>query len=236
MAIILHLETTTLNCGVALFRNGTVVASKSSREEGYSHAENIIPFIDEIFSEVSIDKSELDAVSASSGPGSYTGLRIGVATAKGICHALNLPLIAVDTLTVLRNQAIDLQPGMDAYVSMLDARRMEVYSRTFTSEKISEVEALVIDENSKSRFDNLGSICFIGDGAVKCAEVLAGNNRSFHSAYPCAEHALELAEKAFEESDFVDLASYEPFYLKAFKAGVAKDPFNLRDKTNKIAL
>ena len=113
---------------------------------------------------------------------------------------------------------------------------MEVYSRTFTSEKISEVEALVIDEDSKSRFDNLGSICFIGDGAVKCAEVLAGNNRSFHSAYPCAEHALELTEKAFGESDFVDLASYEPFYLKAFKAGVAKDPFNLRDKTNKIAL
>ena len=234
MVNILHLETTTLNCGVALFSNGKVISSKSIREEGYSHAENIMPFIDEIFSEVSLGKSDLDAVSVSGGPGSYTGLRIGVATAKGICHALNLPLIAVDTLSVLKNQALALYPNVDSYVSMLDARRMEVYSRSFSKDSTSEVEAIVINEESISRFDNLGSICFIGDGVEKCTGILNEKDHIFHSAYPCAEHAIELAETAFDASDFVDLASYEPFYLKAFKAGVAKDPFNLRDKSNRI--
>ena len=103
MANILHLETTTLNCGVALFSNGKVLRSKSKQEEGYSHAENIMSFVDEVVSSSGLYKTDLDAISVSGGPGSYTGLRIGVATAKGICHALSIPLIAVDTLSILHS-------------------------------------------------------------------------------------------------------------------------------------
>ena len=235
MSVILHIETTTLNCAVALFRNSEVIASKSIREQDYSHAENIMPFIDSIVLESGLIKKDINAVSVSGGPGSYTGLRIGVATAKGICHALAIPLISIDTLTVLKKQAEELCPGKDAYVSMLDARRMEVYSRTFTDTHVTEVEAVVIDQESKDKFSGLGSICFIGDGAVKCKEVLSGEGREFIEAYPIAETAVELACDSFEKNDFVDLASYEPFYLKAFKTGRAKDPFNLRDKTSRFA-
>ena len=113
MANILHLETTTLNCGVAIFSSSEVIASKSIREEGYSHAENILPFIEEILTSSGLSKKDLDAVSVSGGPGSYTGLRIGVATAKGICHALSLPLIAVDTLSILKIDGMKQCPGKE---------------------------------------------------------------------------------------------------------------------------
>ena len=126
-------------------------------------------------------------------------------------------------------------PGKDAYVSMLDARRMEVYTHTFTNSSSTSVEALEIDESSKARYSDLGTICFIGDGALKCMPFLNSPDTDFINSYPTPESALELAMKAYYESDFVDLASYEPMYLKAFKAGVAKDPFNLRDKTNRFA-
>ncbi len=235
MATILHIETTTLNCGVALFKENRVLASKNSREEGYSHAENIMPFIDDLFASTGIKKTELDAISVSGGPGSYTGLRIGVATAKGICHALSIPLIAIDTLSILMEKAKSLCPNKDAYVSMLDARRMEVYSRTFTSSSSTPVESIIIDSSSNSRFSGIGSICFIGDGALKCQDLLKGEGREFIEAYPKADFALNLATSAFNDGQFEDLASYEPMYLKAFKAGVAKDPFNLRDKTNRFA-
>ena len=235
MANILHIETTTLNCGVAIFCDGNVVSSRSNCEEGYSHAENIMPFIDDIFSEYGLSKSDLDAVSVSGGPGSYTGLRIGVGTAKGICHALSIPLISVDTLSVLKHEAVSLMPSKDTYVSMLDARRMEVYTKTFTKDHSSEVKALVVDTTTKSVFDLYKTICFIGDGVEKCEEILASDGRDFIKTYPKPEYAIDLARSAFEKRDFVDLASYEPMYLKAFKAGVAKDPFNLRDKTSKFA-
>ena len=235
MANILHLETTTLNCGVAIFSGSEVIASKSIREEGYSHAENIMPFIEEVLTSSGLSKSDLDAVSVSGGPGSYTGLRIGVATAKGICHALSLPFIAVDTLSILKIDGMKRCPGKDAYVSMLDARRMEVYTRTFTQSSSTPIAALVVDETSQARYSDLGSICFIGDGALKCKPLLQSPDSDFIDSYPTPESALELAIKAYNEGDFVDLASYEPMYLKAFKAGVAKDPFNLRDKTNRFA-
>lgn len=235
MANILHLETTTLNCGVALFSNGKVLRSKSKQEEGYSHAENIMSFVDEVVSSSGLYKTDLDAISVSGGPGSYTGLRIGVATAKGICHALSIPLIAVDTLSILHSEAQSLYPNKDAYVAMLDARRMEVYTRTFSATTSTPVEPLVVDETTHSRYSNFTSICFIGDGALKCQELLRGGDRNFIEAYPKADYALDLATSAFDLGQFVDVASYEPLYLKAFKAGVAKDPFNLRDKTSRFA-
>lgn len=235
MANILHLETTTLNCGVALFSNGRALSSKSSREEGYSHAENILPFIDEVLNSSGLNKSDLDAISVSGGPGSYTGLRIGVATAKGICHALSIPLIAIDTLTVLMVEAKSQFPEKDAFVPMLDARRMEVYTRTFSASTTTPVEALVVDSSSLSRFSDLGSICFIGDGALKCQDLLGSDGRDFIESYPKADNALDLATSAYDLGQFVDVASYEPLYLKEFKAGVAKDPFNLRDKNSRFA-
>lgn len=234
---ILHLETTTLQCAVALFQDSKVLASRCIREDGYSHAENILPFIDQVIAESGLLRSDLSAVSVSGGPGSYTGLRIGVATAKGICHALKIPLISIDTLEVLALAGKNQHPGMDAYVPMLDARRMEVYTRTFTSSPdktglspTSPVEALVIDSETSSRFSAFSSICFIGDGALKTENLLAGGGRIFISDYPTAIAALPLALSAFKSGKLEDIASYEPMYLKAFQAGVSKDPLGLRDK------
>lgn len=231
MSKILHIETTTLRCAVAVFSEGKVLAERSIREEGYSHAERLMPFIDEIISESGVEKSELDAVSVSGGPGSFTGLRIGVSTAKGICHALGIPLISVDTLKVLALQGKIEHPGAEAYVPMIDARRMEVYTKTFNGELESEnddPEALVVDGEAVGRYEGYSSVCFVGDGAVKCSEVLGGENRVFLDIYPDAAPACELATEKFKNGEFESTALYEPNYLKAFKAGKAKDPFGLR--------
>ena len=232
MTTLLHLETTTLQCGVALSRDGTLLASRSIRESGYTHAEKLLPFIDYVFTESGISRDSLDGVCVSGGPGSYTGLRIGVSTAKGICHALNLPLIAVDTLSILASQGYAQYPHVDACVPMLDARRMEVYTRTFTenSSLRSEIEPLIVDENTSSLFSQYFSICFIGDGALKCSEFLGGEGRVFLDEYPCVESSIPLGHSAFISGNFVNLSSYEPNYLKAFQAGAAKDPFGLRKK------
>ena len=232
MSVILHLETTTRQCSVALSNRRSLLATRTVRNEGYSHAEMLLPFIDEVFNESGTSKAELNAVSVSGGPGSYTGLRIGVATAKGICHALNIPLISIDTLTVLATQARNNHPGMDAYVSMLDARRMEVYSKTFNSdlENTTEIEALVIPEINTFPWDTFKNICFIGDGALKCRDILKGENRIFLEAWPTSEAAVNIATDKFEASHFEDMARYEPTYLKQFIAGKAKDPFGLSKK------
>jgi tRNA threonylcarbamoyladenosine biosynthesis protein TsaB len=190
----------------------------------------LLPFIDEVFKEVKISKSELSAVSVSGGPGSYTGLRIGVATAKGICHALDIPLISVDTLTILAIQAQINYPGKDAYVSMLDARRMEVYSRTFDEnlKATTDIEALVIPDLINFPWDQYENICFSGDGALKCSDILKREGRVFIEDWPTAEAAVNLATVKFEEKNFEGLALYEPTYLKKFIAGKAKDPLGLR--------
>lgn len=230
MSVLLHLETTTHQCSVALSNKREILASRTIRNEGYSHAEMLLPFIDEVLKEGKVSRSKISAVSVSGGPGSYTGLRIGVATAKGICHALHIPLISVDTLTILAIQARINHPGMDAYVSMLDARRMEVYSRTFDEklDAITDIEALVIPDSSRFPWDKFENICFSGDGALKCKEILKGESRVFIEDWPTAEAAVNLATDKFEEQIFEGLALYEPTYLKKFIAGKAKDPLGLR--------
>jgi len=235
MSLLLHLETTTRQCSVALSHQRKLLASRTVRNEGYSHAEMLLPFIDEVFKESGTPRAELKAVSVSGGPGSYTGLRIGVATAKGICHALNIPLISVDTLTVLATQARNSHPGMDAYVSMLDARRMEVYSRTFNTNLDigTEIEALIIPEIKIFPWDKYENICFIGDGALKCRDILKGENRIFIEDWPTSEAAVNIATDRFEDSEFENLALYEPTYLKQFIAGKAKDPFGLSKEIKK---
>jgi tRNA threonylcarbamoyladenosine biosynthesis protein TsaB len=230
MSVLLHLETTTLQCSVALSNNRKLLASRTIRNEGYSHAEMLLTFIDEVLVEGGVSRSKLSAVSVSSGPGSYTGLRIGAATAKGICHALDIPLISVDTLTILAIQARINHPGKDAYVSMLDARRMEVYTRTFDEniDATSDIEAMVIPELNKFPWDHYVNICFSGDGALKCRDILKGESREFIEDWPTADAAINLATDKFEEKKFEGLASYEPTYLKKFVAGKSKDPLGLR--------
>ena len=232
MGVILHLETTTHQCAVALSKAGKLLANRCVRENGYSHAEKLQTFIDEVFIEAKLEREVLSAVSVSGGPGSYTGLRIGVAAAKGLCHALGIPLISVDTLTVLAAQAMAKQPGFDAYVPMLDARRMEVYSRCFDAglDNASNIESIIVDDKSVFPWDGLEKICFSGDGALKCSEVLSGNNRVFIEDWPTAEAAIELARDKFNMGIFEDIALYEPTYLKEFIAGEAKDPLGLRGR------
>jgi tRNA threonylcarbamoyladenosine biosynthesis protein TsaB len=232
MGVILHLETTTHQCAVALSKAGKLLANRCVRENGYSHAEKLQTFIDEVFIEAKLEREVLSAVSVSGGPGSYTGLRIGVAAAKGLCHALGIPLISVDTLTVLALQAMAKQPGFDAYVPMLDARRMEVYSRCFDAGlyNASNIESIIVDDKSVFPWDGLEKICFYGDGALKCSEVISGNNRVFIEDWPTAEAAIELASDKFNKGIFEDIALYEPTYLKEFIAGEAKDPLGLRGR------
>jgi tRNA threonylcarbamoyladenosine biosynthesis protein TsaB len=230
MAVILHIETTTHQCAVSLSKDREILASRFIREDGYSHAEKLQPFIDEVFKESEVKRSELSAVSVSGGPGSYTGLRIGVAAAKGICHALGIPLISVDTLTVLAIQAREKHPGFNSYVAMIDARRMEVYSRTFDQsfKNYSEIEAIIVDEVRPFPWDGIDNICFTGDGALKCAGLLKGKGNEFFEDWPTADASIDLSTNKYNNADFEDLALYEPTYLKAFVAGKAKDPFGLR--------
>lgn len=215
MAYILNIETATKNCSVSLAKNGETVLCKEIAEQGYSHAEKLHVFIEEILKESGIGAKDLSAVSISKGPGSYTGLRIGVSTAKGLCYALGIPLIAIDTLQVLAKKAA-IQNGL--IVPMIDARRMEVYSAVFdvNYNKIMEVQAEILTEESYSEMTE--DIYFIGDCQEKCKTVLTKNNFHFipEIIFPSANEMSVLSYKKFTENDFVDVAYFEPFYLKDF--------------------
>ena len=221
MPYILNIETATKNCSVALAKDGKTILCKEIAEEGYSHAERLHVFIDEIIKEVGITFQELSAIAVSQGPGSYTGLRIGVSAAKGLCYALGIPLIAVDTLQVLASQA-KVSNGL--IIPMLDARRMEVYSAIFTSnfENKRAVQAEIITENSFEDFQE--TLYFVGDCAEKCKPVLNKQNHIFLGdiKYPSAKEMSFLSFEKHQKSDFVDVAYFEPYYLKDFMMTVSK--------------
>ncbi|MFV8361958.1 tRNA (adenosine(37)-N6)-threonylcarbamoyltransferase complex dimerization subunit type 1 TsaB [Flavobacterium sp. ZT3P35] len=215
MSYILNIETATKNCSVALAKEGKTIFYKEIAEEGYSHAERLHVFIEEIIKEVGITLQDLSAVAVSQGPGSYTGLRIGVSAAKGLCYALNIPLIAIDTLQALASQ-VTISNGL--IIPMIDARRMEVYSAVFSPnlEQKREVLAEIITENS---FENLQeTLCFVGDCAEKCKSVLTKENYIFldEIVYPSAKEMSFLSFEKFKKSDTVDVAYFEPYYLKDF--------------------
>lgn len=176
MAFILNIETTTKNCSVSIFENDQLLAVKEMATENFSHAEKLHVFIAEILNENNLVFSQLKAVAVSKGPGSYTGLRIGVSTAKGLCYALNIPLISVDTLQVLALQ-ISIKNGM--IVPMIDARRMEVFSAFFDKNhlKIRETKAEIIDENSYKEI--IEKLHLIGDGALKLQNILTADKFCF---------------------------------------------------------
>ena len=221
MSYILNIETATKNCSVALAKNGETILCKEIAEEGYSHAERLHVFIDVVCKESEISVQDLAAIAVSQGPGSYTGLRIGVSSAKGLCYALNIPLIAVDTLHVLASQ-VKIAEGL--IVPMLDARRMEVYSAIFNSklEKQREVKAEVIAENSFETINE--TIYFVGDCADKCQSVLTKSNFIFleEVKYPSAKEMSSLSFYKFQNSDFEDVAYFEPYYLKDFMITTSK--------------
>ncbi|MBW2962428.1 tRNA (adenosine(37)-N6)-threonylcarbamoyltransferase complex dimerization subunit type 1 TsaB [Mesonia aestuariivivens] len=217
MATILSLETTTTNCSVALGINGEIVAIKEDKKGGYSHAEKLHVFINEVLTEAKLALKDLDAVSVSKGPGSYTGLRIGVSAAKGLCYNLDIPLLAISTLEALAHQV--QAKAEEVIVPMLDARRMEVYMAVYSSEKqlISPVEAKVLEENSfESYFSNFYPVYFIGNGVEKFKEICSVKNAFFIDTLPSAKEMVKLAEHKYKISDTEDVAYFEPYYLKDF--------------------
>lgn len=215
MSFILSIETTTKNCSVALSNEGKTVTLKEVADQNFSHAERLHVFIEEILKENNITFKDLSAIAISKGPGSYTGLRIGVSSAKGLCYALNIPLISIDTLTSLAKQ-IKIEEGI--IIPMIDARRMEVYAAYFNPnfEMIKEVKALVIDENSF--LDVNTTIHLIGDGALKFKETLTDDKFRFYEdvVYPSANEMSYLAFEKYKKSDFENVAYFEPYYLKDF--------------------
>ena len=219
MNYILHIDTTTKKCSVALAQNGVLMIKKELLSEEFSHSEQLHPFIEEVLKESGLKSSSLSAIAISKGPGSYTGLRIGVATAKGLCFALDLPLIALNTLEIMV-QPYEVSP-YSFIIPMLDARRMEVYTAIFDETKkwIQETTAEVLTENTFTSIVNEQSCLIIGDGAIKFKTLYPKINASYSSEihYPVAKDMITLAWKKFNAKEFEDLAYFEPFYLKDFQ-------------------
>ena len=226
MPLILAIETATEICSVSLIRDNEIIALRES-EGNNEHSALLASFIDEIMHETGLHLKQLDAVAVSKGPGSYTGLRIGVSTAKGLCYALSKPLISVATLEAMAFQVIaDEKISTDEIqlCPMIDARRMEVYMAVFNSkrEEITAVKAEIIDENSFSGIEK--KVLIFGNGAEKCTSVLADNDKIVFlpGVKASAVSVAKLAVEKFSKTRFEDTAYFEPFYLKDFVAGIPK--------------
>ena len=215
MHYILNIETATKNCSVSIAANGKTLVCKEMSELGYSHAEKLHLFIQDVIQEAAISFSQLSAIAVSQGPGSYTGLRIGVSAAKGLSYALQIPLISVDTLLALAHQVSE-NDGL--IIPMIDARRMEVYSAIFdfNKQKIREVQAEIISEESFAAISD--KIYFIGNSNEKVKSVLTKSNFVFLDAiqYPSAKEMSTISHQKYLEKDFEDVAYFEPYYLKDF--------------------
>ena len=218
MALILNIETSTTNCSVSLSKEGETLVLKEDYNNKYSHAELLHNYIDEVIIEAKIPLSSLDAIAISKGPGSYTGLRIGVSAAKGLCVALDKPLISTPTLEALAHQ-VNSDEGV--IVSMLDARRMEVYSAVFNAnhQQIRETQAQILDGNSFKKYLEEGKVFFIGNGVAKTKELITHENAIFvEGKLPSANDMSQLAYQKYKKSDIEDVAYFEPYYLKDFIA------------------
>lgn len=224
MALILSIETGTDICSVGLARDGELLSLRES-DEGRDHAKKVALFVDELLSQTGIAPEELDAVAVGMGPGSYTGLRIGVSFAKGLCYGLQIPLIAVGSLDALVEVAkednevgiLDVESWEKAILCpMVDARRMEVYTQIFASDgtPLSEVSAEIVTEESFSQWREKGEFVIFGNGAAKCQEVL--KDAKYIEVVPSARGLVRLAEQRFSEGKVEDIAYFEPFYLKDF--------------------
>lgn len=221
--MILNIETATTNCSVAIAHEGLVVAFKEIAELNYSHAEQLHVFIQEVLLEAAISLSDIKAIAVSKGPGSYTGLRIGVSAAKGLCYALNIPLIAIPTLKSL---SLQCQPKAgEVVLPMLDARRMEVYISAYDhrGEKLHPTEAKILEENSLYEWmASYSKVYFIGSGAQKAFEVHHQSNISVLDTLPSAKEMAGLSFQKYVAKDFEDVAYFEPYYLKDFMGPIPK--------------
>lgn len=226
MALILSLETSSGICSVALHKDKDLLALAEVHEE-YAHASKLGVLIQEVAHQAAVEMREISAVAVSAGPGSYTGLRIGTSTAKGLCYALGVPLLAVGTLEIMASQVTGIDRGGSLLCPMIDARRMEVYCSLFNPERkmIREVEARIIDEKSFEQELSERPIYFFGNGSGKCKNVIAHSNAHFIEGIDPSARQLGInAAIKLDSGDVEDLLKFEPFYLKEFKA---KKPANL---------
>jgi tRNA threonylcarbamoyladenosine biosynthesis protein TsaB len=215
MALLLNIETATKNCSVALAKEGKTIAIREIATQNFSHAEKLHVFIEELFAETNLKLQDLNAIAVSQGPGSYTGLRIGVSAAKGLCYALSIPLIALDTLELLARK-LTITEG--SIVPMIDARRMEVFCAFFDANytKIRETKAEIIDATSYQEVSE--TLHLIGDGAMKFATILTDAKFQYYPEieFPSATEMAQVSYQKFENKQFEDVAYFEPFYLKDF--------------------
>ncbi len=215
MALLLSIETSTSICSIALHRDGELISSKDIYGEK-SHSEELTVMIENVLKEQTLSYQELSGIVVSSGPGSYTGLRIGTSTAKGLCFALDIPLLSVSTLEAIAHQAIT--ENFDLICPMLDARRMEVYCMLLDTEldEVKEVHAKIIDENSFKEELETKKIVFVGNGVEKCQEVLAHENAILKTdILPSAQSMGKIGFEKYKNQQFEDVAYFEPFYLKS---------------------
>lgn len=216
MALILHLETASTNCSVSLAENGVLLGSREHNSPSFSHSEQLHLFIKEVMEQAGVSMNDLSAVAVSKGPGSYTGLRIGVSSAKGLCYALGIPLISTPTL---KGMAMQKKVEEGVLIPMLDARRMEVYTAVFSPEydELEPVRALVLQPDSFLEYAKKGPVYLIGSGALKCRELLKHPHFAFDEAIvPSSKTMCAEAFRKYESKQFEDVAYFEPYYLKDF--------------------
>ena len=218
MSLILQIESSTTNCSVSLSNEGETLVLREDYNSQYSHAERLHVFIDEVLKENGTDSNDLKAIAVSMGPGSYTGLRIGVSAAKGLCFALDIPLISIATLESLAHQ-VKTDNGL--IIPMLDARRMEVYSAVFNSEyhQIRKTQAQILDPGAFGDYLDKAQVNFIGNGVAKAQDIIQHPNAVFiNDKLPSANEMSALAFKKYQAKNFEDVAYFEPYYLKDFIA------------------
>ena len=233
MALILNIETSTEVCSVSLAKNGQLLFKKENID-GMNHSRLLTVFIEQLFAENNMPINTIDAVAVSKGPGSYTGLRIGVSVAKGLCYGLNIPLISINSLEILGIYAAKNLEKFDLsndgktvlFCPMIDARRMEVYTALYNSagEEIRPVTAEIVDENFLSEILENHKIIFLGNGADKCKNLIKHKNALFEGpGTTSAEFMQVIAEEKFSKKEFEDVAYFEPFYLKNFVATIPRN-------------
>ncbi len=216
MALILQLETASTNCSVSLSEKGKILTNREHNSASYSHSEQLHVFIEDVLAEAGMKPGDLHAIAVSKGPGSYTGLRIGVSSAKGLCFALGIPLIATRTL---KGMALQKQVKEGVIIPMLDARRMEVYAAVYNAD-LAEIQpemAKIITADSFAEFADKGPVHLVGSGATKCRDILTHSNfRIDDTIVPSSKTMSEEAFRKFQAGEFEDVAYFEPFYLKDF--------------------
>jgi tRNA threonylcarbamoyladenosine biosynthesis protein TsaB len=223
MSLILSIETATAVCSVSLHQEGRLLALHELDQEN-AHGKKLLLLIDDLLKHSNLSSSDLNAIAVSSGPGSYTGLRIGVSIAKGLAYAHNLPIISVDSLHAMAYLFIDIAGKNDTIIPMIDARRMEVYTSIFnsTGELIKGPYPLIIEDNPFMEYLSMGRVFFVGDGVGKLREVLEHENAVFPNLLSSSRSVGEIAYKKYLINEFVDTAYFEPNYLKDFKVIASK--------------